>query len=142
MFKERLQRSKPNGLKDFLYHWKDIKTCMSKMGSHHPFGHLKHKLWPKEELGIKLAVWLSTTKSQESTQFCYVQVVCDTLLENFWRGLEFCFKPHLTPRSTRKVTRPQSCKSPNFDNFETPTWESWDKKSFECEPRGQPLNIL
>jgi hypothetical protein len=27
---------------------------MSKMGSHHPFGHLKHKLWPKEGLGVKL----------------------------------------------------------------------------------------
>ncbi len=22
---------------------------MSKMGSHDPFGHLKHKLWPKEK---------------------------------------------------------------------------------------------
>ncbi len=26
MFKERLQRSNPNGLKFFLYHWKDIET--------------------------------------------------------------------------------------------------------------------
>jgi len=25
---------------------------MFKMGSHHPFGHLKHKLWPKEKYGI------------------------------------------------------------------------------------------
>jgi hypothetical protein len=24
---------------------------MSKMGSHDPFGHLKHKLWPKERPG-------------------------------------------------------------------------------------------
>jgi hypothetical protein len=40
----------------FLYHWKAIKTKMSKMGSHDPFGHLKHKLWPKERLGAKLAV--------------------------------------------------------------------------------------
>jgi len=29
---------------------------MSKMGSHDPFGHLKHKLWPKEGLGVKLAI--------------------------------------------------------------------------------------
>jgi hypothetical protein len=28
---------------------------MSKMGSHDPFGHLKHKLWPKEGPGVKLA---------------------------------------------------------------------------------------
>jgi hypothetical protein len=25
---------------------------MSKMGSHDPFGHFKHKLWPKERSGI------------------------------------------------------------------------------------------
>jgi hypothetical protein len=29
---------------------------MSKMGSHDPFGHFKHKLWPKEGLGVKLAI--------------------------------------------------------------------------------------
>jgi hypothetical protein len=29
---------------------------MFKMGSHHPFGHLKHKLWLKERLGVKLAL--------------------------------------------------------------------------------------
>jgi hypothetical protein len=27
---------------------------MSKMGLHDPFGYLKHKLWPKERLGVKL----------------------------------------------------------------------------------------
>jgi hypothetical protein len=36
------------------------------MGLHDPFGHLKHKLWPKEGLGIKLLIWLPTTKSWES----------------------------------------------------------------------------
>jgi hypothetical protein len=29
---------------------------MSKMGSYDPFGHLKHKLWPKEGLGVKLTI--------------------------------------------------------------------------------------
>jgi len=28
---------------------------MFKMGSHDPFGHLKHKLWPKGGLGVKMA---------------------------------------------------------------------------------------
>ncbi len=27
------------------------------MGSHNPFGHFKHKLWPKEGLGIKFKIW-------------------------------------------------------------------------------------
>jgi hypothetical protein len=30
---------------------------MSKMGSHDPFGYLKHKLWPKENFGVKLSIW-------------------------------------------------------------------------------------
>jgi predicted nucleic acid-binding Zn finger protein len=29
---------------------------MFRMGSHHLFGHLKHKLWPKEGPRVKLAV--------------------------------------------------------------------------------------
>jgi hypothetical protein len=35
------------------------------MGSHDPFGHLKYKLWPKEGLGVELAIWLPTIKSRE-----------------------------------------------------------------------------
>jgi hypothetical protein len=42
---------------------------MSKMGSHDPFGHLQHKLWPKEGPGVEWAIWLPTTKSRESTRF-------------------------------------------------------------------------
>jgi hypothetical protein len=56
IFREQLQGSKPNGLKKNLYHWKAIETYMSKMGSHDPFGHLKHKLWSKERLGVKLTI--------------------------------------------------------------------------------------
>jgi hypothetical protein len=56
IFKGRLQGIKPIGLKNSLYHWKAIETYMSKMGSYDPFGHLKHKLWPKERPGVKLAV--------------------------------------------------------------------------------------
>jgi hypothetical protein len=29
---------------------------MSKMGSHDPFEYLKHKLWPKKGLGIKVPI--------------------------------------------------------------------------------------
>jgi hypothetical protein len=42
---------------------------MSKMGSHDPVGHLKHKLWPKEGTRVKLTIRFPTTKSQESTRF-------------------------------------------------------------------------
>jgi len=43
------------------------------MGSHDPFRHLTHKLWPKEGLRIKLAIWFSTIKSWESPQFTCMQ---------------------------------------------------------------------
>jgi hypothetical protein len=56
IFKERLQGSKPIGSKIYVYHLKILETKMSKMGSHDPFGHLKHKLWPKKRSGIKLAI--------------------------------------------------------------------------------------
>ncbi len=29
---------------------------MSKMSLHDPFGYLKHKLWPKKNQGVKLAM--------------------------------------------------------------------------------------
>jgi hypothetical protein len=62
---------------------------MSKMSSHLPFGHLKHKLWPKERLGVKLTIWLSTIKSQKLTRLRCVQVACDTSLESSQQGCNF-----------------------------------------------------
>jgi hypothetical protein len=38
---------------------------MSKMGLYDPFEYLQHKLWPKQGPGIKVSIWLLTTKSQE-----------------------------------------------------------------------------
>jgi hypothetical protein len=64
IFKEELQGSKPIGLWGSLYHWKALGTCMSKMGSHDPFGQLKHKLWAKERSGVKLTILKPTTKNQ------------------------------------------------------------------------------
>jgi hypothetical protein len=52
------------------------------------------------------------------------------------------FKPHLNQRFAHKVMGPQSRRSPNFGNFGTPTWESRDKMSFGCGPRGEAKNIL
>jgi len=93
---------------------------MSKMGSHDPFGYLKHKLWPKEGLGVKLSISLLTTKSQESPQFTCMQVAWNIPLESSQQGLQLCFKPHLNQRSTTKVMSLQSYGSPNLENFGTP----------------------
>jgi hypothetical protein len=63
------------------------------MASHCPFGHLQPKLWAKEGPGVKLAVWLPTTKSQESTSFRPSNWECDTSLERSCRGLQVWFRP-------------------------------------------------
>jgi hypothetical protein len=107
--------------------WSPKRTFKSSKRLHCPFGHLKHKLWPKERPRVKLAVWFPTTKSQESTQFPCVQVTCDIPLESS-RGLQLCFRPYCNWRFAQKITRLQSCESPSCQNFGTSTWESRDKK--------------
>jgi hypothetical protein len=43
---------------------------MFNMGLDDPFGHLRHKLWPKEvKLESQMVVWLPTIKSQELPDF-------------------------------------------------------------------------
>ncbi len=90
---------------------------MSIISSHDPFGHLKHKLWPKEGSRVKLTIWFLTIKSQESFRFPCVQVVCNIPLESSWRGLQLFFKPHPNQRSAREVMGLQSRGSPSYENF-------------------------
>jgi hypothetical protein len=115
---------------------------MSKMGLHDPFAHFKHKLWPKERLGVKLVIWILTTKSRESPRFPCVHVTCNIPLKSSWQGLERFFRPHLNQRFARKVMVPQSRESPNCGNFGTPTWESRNKMTFGCWSHGQAQSIL
>jgi hypothetical protein len=92
------------------------------MGSHHPFGHLKHKLWSKKSRGVKLAIWLPTIKSWESTQFSNVQEACNIPLERSQLGLQLFFKCHYNQRSAHEVMGPQSHRNPNSGNFGTSIW--------------------
>jgi hypothetical protein len=117
---------------------------MSKMGSHCSFGHLKHKLWPKEGPGVELLgvcqFWLPTTKSQESTRNTWLQTTCDVPLESFRRELQLRYKPHFDPRSARKVMGLQSPGSPAGRDFGTPARESQEshKVYYKGEGDGFP----
>jgi hypothetical protein len=104
-------------LKTSLHHWKDFEMYMSKMGSHDPFGNLKHKLWPKERTWI---IWFPTTKSHELPLFPYVQMACHISLESSWQRLQRFFAPHLNGRFSHNVMGLQNCRSPHFENFGTP----------------------
>jgi hypothetical protein len=115
---------------------------MSKMASHEPFGHLQHKLWPKEGPGVKLAIWLLTTKSRELTWLRRVQVERDMPLESSRGGLQVWFRLRPDQRSGREIMVAQSPESPNRDNFGTPLWESREKVSFGCSLHGRTQRIL
>jgi hypothetical protein len=102
------------------------------MGSHDPFEHLQHKLWQKKGQESKLAIWLPTTKSRESTWFPCVQVACDMPLESSRRELQLCFRPHPN----------QNYRNSNPGSFGTPLSKSWDKKPFGCGLRRKVQSIL
>jgi hypothetical protein len=82
------------------------------MASHWSFGHLQPKLWAKEGPGVKLAVWLLTTKSRESTSSWRRLEECDTALESSRRKLQLWFKTCSDPSSGREVMAVQSSESP------------------------------
>jgi hypothetical protein len=90
------------------------------MGLHDPFEYLKHKLWSKEGLGIKLPIWLPSIKSQELPWFICLQVACHISLEGPWRGIQLCFRSHFNRRSTQEIMALQSARSPNFGKFGNP----------------------
>jgi hypothetical protein len=123
----RLQGSKHLALRCSLYRWKALEVYMSKMASHESFEHLQHKLWSKEGPGVKLAISLLITKSQESTRPRCVQVECDTPLESSQGELQICLRPHPNWRFEQEVMNAQSLGSPNQDSFGTPLWESREK---------------
>jgi hypothetical protein len=112
-FQSVIAGAKTHHLENFFISLECYWNLDSKMGLHRPFGHLKHKLWPKERPGVKLAVWLPTTKTQESTQFPSMQVACDIPLESSWQGQKLCFRSHCDQRFACEVMHPQSRESPN-----------------------------
>jgi len=82
------------------------------MASHWAFGHLSPKLWAKEGPGVKLAVWLLTTKSRESTSSRSPNRECDTSLERSRRGLQVWFRPCCDPILQSGVMSSQSPGTP------------------------------
>ncbi len=115
------------------------------MASHWPFGHLQPKLWPKEGPGVKPAVWLSTTKSRESTSSRPPNWECNTALERSQRGLQLWLRPCSDQTLQLGVMSSQSPRTPTrtvWDNFGTPTWESREEEPFGYSLRGVTQRIL
>jgi len=101
------------------------------------------KLWAKEEPGIKLAIWLPTTKSQESTSSWRLQKECDMALESSQGKLQLWLRPHSSRRSEPGNISSQSPGSPTWDSFETPPWESREKNAIRMWlPRNSAENTI
>jgi len=115
---------------------------MSKMASHDPFGHLQPKLWAKERSGVKLTVWLPTTKSRELTSSRRMQKECKMALESSRGELQLWFRSHSNRRLELGDVSSQSPGSPTWDSFGTPPWESREKVSFGCGSHGVMQRIL
>jgi hypothetical protein len=82
------------------------------MASYWPFWHLQPKLWAKEGPGVKLAVWLLTTKSRESTRSRHALWECDMELESSLGGLQLWFRPRPNLRLGRGDMTSQSPGTP------------------------------
>jgi len=92
---------------------------MSKMSFHVPFEYLKHKLWSKERLGIKVSIWFSTIKSRKSLIYLCVGDVSH-IVGNFLTRARTFLRPHFNLRFAQKVMSFQSCENVNFKNFGIP----------------------
>jgi hypothetical protein len=91
------------------------------MASHWSFGHLQPKLWVKERPGVKLAVWLPTTKSRELTRSRRALREWDTALESPRRRLQVWFRPCPDRRLGQEATMSQSLENPNPGQFRDST---------------------
>jgi hypothetical protein len=111
------------------------------MALHEPFGHLQHKLWLKEGPGLKLVVWLSTTKSQELTWSQCVHVECNIPLESSQGKLQVALDLVPIGGWDKKLW---TSKVPGVyrDNFGTSFWESREKVPFGCKCGGEAQKIL
>ncbi len=105
---------------------------MSKMSLHDPFAFLKHKLWPKEGAGVKVPIWLPTTKSQKSPWFTYVQVASHIPLKRSWWGLQLCFKGLQKTLWASKITKVPILRILGISRLII--WESRNKMTFGCRP--------
>jgi len=107
---------------------------MSKVGSHDPFEYLKHNLWPKEGPGVKMPIWLPTTKSQESPWFIYVQVAWHLSLESCQQGLQLCFRPPFNWNLHKKLWASKVIRVPISRISKLSIWEFETKWQFGATP--------
>jgi hypothetical protein len=84
IFKEWLQGSKLIRLRSFLYHWELLERRCLKWARITLLDNLKHKLWSKEGPGVKMSIWLPTSKVKNRPDF----LVCRWHATYHWKALD------------------------------------------------------
>jgi hypothetical protein len=105
------------------------------MASHWSFGHLQPKLRAKEGSGVKLAVWLPTTKSRDSTCSWCALGECNAALKSSQRGLQVWFRPCPNRRLRREAMMSQSLGSPKLGQFRDSTLGALGKSAIRMQVR-------
>jgi hypothetical protein len=117
---------------------------MSKMGSHCSFGHLKHKLWPKEGPA-------SLTSDQKKSGIDPIYLAADnvphTIGKLLMRATTFLLITFRSKVFLQSYAAPKSRESllvgfPIGEISGLPRGSPRRKKSFGCGPRGEVENIL
>jgi len=113
---------------------------MSKMGLDCSFGHLKHKLWPKEGLGVNLDSRPEKVKNRRDLLSCRQRATyCWKALD---KSYNFALDHTLIRGLLTKLWGSKVAGIP-FGTISRPPLESPGReKSFRCGPRGEVQSIL
>jgi len=105
------------------------------MGSHDSFRYLQQKLWPKKKLRVKTGN-LTPDHKKLGIDPNFMRA------GGVWYAVgKLLMRATTDQRFEHEVIALQSCESSNPSSFETPLWESRDKKPFGCEPCGEVQSI-
>jgi hypothetical protein len=118
---------------------------MSKMPLHWSFGHLQPKLWAKEGPGVKLTIWLPTTKSRESTSSQHSIESATRRWKDLDEGYNFGLDLVAIRLCSRELWAPKvsGLQQDSFGTISgTPTWESQEFVPFGCSLRRKLQRIL
>ncbi len=106
------------------------------MGSYDPFEYLQHKLWPKERSGVECQFDFHPLKVRNIPKIR----VCKWRPTYLWKILDVAYNFALDFTSIevlhKKLWPSKVLGVPILGISRLPTWESWDKMTFGCSPRG------
>jgi hypothetical protein len=104
------------------------------MGLHIPFEYLKHKLWPKERLGIKLPIWISKTKVRNRPNLLTCKWHATYHWKFFDKGYNFVLDVTSIGGLKKKLWASKVTKVPISKILGFSTSGSRDKMTFGCSP--------